>query len=254
MIKIIIIVATIILTLYILWLYIHLKRTNSLLKEYFKSSVIVFGAKGKGKDLLFQKMIYLKRKKSYLANMTYGYKGIETPIRALNVEPNTYTEFIDGKIEKIPKNKNFEGLDYYLSDGGVYLPSQFDFQLHKKYKSLPIFYALSRQLYNMNIHINTQAITRLWKALREQGDKYIKCIGTIKFPTFIIVKIRMFNKYETAVSNLLPMKKGIFPSKDLRARIEQYNATHGEILERMFLIKKRHIKYDTRHFEKVIFN
>lgn len=39
-----------------------------------------------------------------------------------------------------------------------------------------------------------------------------------------------------------------------RANADQYQATHGEIKTRYYILLKKHIKYDTRHFETVIFN
>jgi hypothetical protein len=231
----------------------HYNTTNKLINEYFDNgNVIVYGAKGKGKDLLFQKRIYMKKKK-YLSNISYGYKGEILEVKNLNVDPNTYENFINGDITKCEKNEEYENVDYYLSDGGIFLPCQYDYLLHKKYPSFPIYYALSRHLYNSNIHVNCQALSRVWKAIREQADRFIKCEKVIKLPFILICKIRMYDKYESALNNLLPMKTTL-ANKYSKALVEQYKATNGEILTRYYVIRKKDIQYNTRHFENVVFS
>lgn len=248
-ITIIFIVVTILLTL----LIINLLLTKKRLKDYFKSSVIVYGAKGTGKDLLFQKVIYMNRKKDYYSNITYGYKHHDISIKDISVAPNTYNDFIHNEITKIDRKEEMESRDIYLSDTGVFLPSTYDSTLNKTYPSFPIYYALSRHLYNQNIHCNTQNLERVWKQLREQADKYIKCIRTIKIFGLFIIRVRFYDKYESAKLNLLPMNIRVL-NKQQKALVDQYNATNGEIKNGLVLITKKHIKYDTRHFRRVLFN
>lgn len=254
MIKWLIIILLVVLFVYFIYLIIHCKQTNALIKLYFKeSSVIVYGPKGSGKDLLFQKVIYLRRNEKYLANITYGYKGEVVPIKQLSVAPNNFENFIKGDVVTIKKNDDFEGVDYFLSDAGVFLPAQYNSILTKNYFSLPIYYALSRHLYLQNIHLNSQYLNRAWNMLREQADKFIRCVGKTKLLFGIIAKIRMYDKYESAAANLLPMKKPKLFDKVGRAMYNQYYATNGEIKTRLYYIRKKHIKYDTRIFHKVIF-
>lgn len=251
MFKIIIFILMILLLVFLAFVFIHTRKTNRILKNVFKdNSVLVFGRKGKGKDLLFQKVIYLRRKESYLSNISYGYKGEIVPIKDLSIEPNTYENFINDEIVKV-KSKDFEGKDYYLSDGGIHLPSQEDHYLHKKYKSLPLYYALSRQLYLQNIHVNTQVNSRLWKALREQADYYIKCRKKINLPFVIICFITTYEKYSSADNELLPMR-GRFFNKFSKAEVDQYEATNGLIENRFYILLKKHIKYDTRYFKNIV--
>ena len=168
----IITIILIVVSIALLLLILNIILTQKRLKDYFKSSVIVFGSKGSGKDLLFQKVIYMNRKKEYYSNITYGYKHHDISIKDISVAPNTYNDFINGKISTIDRKEEMEGKDIYLSDCGVFLPSTFDSTLNKTYPSFPIYYALSRHLYNQNIHCNTQNLERIWKQLREQSDKY----------------------------------------------------------------------------------
>lgn len=251
MLKITIIIVGVILSVFLVYVLVHTRKTNRILKQTFKNnSVLVFGKKGKGKDILFQKVIYMRKKEPYLSNIDYGYNGSVTPIKDLTLDPNTYEHFINEDITKI-KRKDFEAKDYYLSDGGIHLPSQEDHYLHKKYKSLPLYYALSRQLYLQNIHVNTQCLSRLWKALREQADSYIKCRYIIKLPGVIIGFITTYEKYKSAEDELLPMRGRIF-NKFSKAQVDQFEATNGKVENRFYIIMKKHIKYDTRYFRDIV--
>lgn len=119
----------------------------------------------------------------------------------------------------------------------MFLPCQYDYQLHKKYPSFPIYYALSRHLYNSNVHVNCQALSRVWKAVREQADGFIKCLNVIKLPFVLICKIRFYDKYETAYNNMLPLGSRILNPYS-RANADQYQATHGEIKTRYYILLK----------------
>lgn len=252
--KIILIILSLILVIFLLYVFIVCKVTNKRLKDYFKeSSCIVYGAKGKGKDLIFQKVIYMKRKEPYYSNVNYGYQYYKEPLINLSVTPNTFKKFINDKIEIIVKNNKYEGIDYYISDAGVYLPAQYNGELNKRYQSLPIYYALSRHLYNSNIHMNTQFLGRAWNMLREQADKFIKACGKIKIGQWIFVKVMFYDRYESAMANILPMKKGGLFNKYYKAQYEQFISTYGEIKKGLFLIRINDIRYDTRVFHKILF-
>lgn len=245
---IILIVGLIILTIVILkgiW-------NTHVLVELFKSgNVIIFGKKRKGKDILTQ-IVINKRKKPYLANNTYGGKYEHVEIKDLSVSPNTYAEFISGKITKIPKTHE-DNIDVYISDAGIHLPSQYDSILHKKYPSFPIYYALSGQLYKQNIHMNTQALERPWKAIREQADTYIKVHKTTKIGPLFIITYTTYDKYTSAKAEMQPMGNRIF-NKYSKAEQDKFKAENGNIVNRYSFIWKWQIKYDTRHFAKKIFN
>lgn len=223
------------------------KNKKMLLNAFKRGNVIVYGKKGKGKDLLFQYIIN-SRKKIYLSNVDYGGGYNSVSISEINCKPNTYETLINEEYTKI-ENKGWEDKDIYLSDCGIYLPSQFDSSLYKKFPSFPIYYALSRHLYHNNVHCNTQNLTRVWKALREQADSYVKCQGVINLPGLLIIKWCYYDKYESAVNNILPI---ITPRKWLRRKddsiIAQFKATNGEIKNGVSIIRKKAIKYDTRVF------
>lgn len=215
--------------------------------EFFeKNNVIVYGKKGKGKDILFAAIIK-KRKKPHFSNIKYNDQTDVKSINYLSVAPNTYEYFIDGNVIVIPK-KIEEEKDYYLSDGGIYLPSQYDTILSKKYPSLPIFYALSRHLGNMNVHVNVQNLNRLWIKLREQADTYIRVTGNVKLLGYILLFTTTYENYDDAVKNLKPVKKLL---KGEVVRTEE--SSRGEIKNRMLLIPKRWLKYDSRYFHQVVY-
>lgn len=217
------------------------------LKKIFNANnVIVFGKKGTGKDIIFNYIT--NTRKFYYSNIPYTNKNYEliTP-NDLKLGDNNYENLLNNDIHKCAWNYK-ENIDFFISDSGVYLPSQYDSILHKKYKGLPLFYALSRHIGCHNIHCNTQNLERLWKALREQADYYVKCLKTIKIPFFLIVKVRTYDKYSSAVNDIRICKGGIFGKSDV---VKVQNANVGEIKEFSIIVSKRKTKYNSRYFKEV---
>lgn len=221
-----------------------------------KNNVIVFGKKGTGKDLLFQAVVNDYRSDIY-SNISYNKKSKLINLKDLELKNNTFDNFVNGNIVIEEKINEYEGKDFFISDIGVMLPSQYDTKLYKLYPSFAIFYALSRHLYNSNIHCNTQNLSRVWKALREQADFYIKCLE-VKKPFilglfgFLRIDFICYDKYESANNSLLPLPNGLF-NKFLDANVKQYYATNGMIEKKFILVHKSEIHYDTRAFHEKIF-
>lgn len=233
-------------------LFLSWLNKKRLCARFRANNVIVFGRKGKGKDLIFQEVIH-KRGERYRANIDYGYKLVEIiDGRYCNVDPNTYVDFIEGSVQKIEKKPDSEGVDVYFSDAGIMFPSQMDSALHKRFPSFPIYYALSRHLYGNNVHCNTQALPRVWKALREQADYYVRADGIIKLPFVIVARFTTYTKYETACRDEDVAKTRLF-NKFSKAETDTLNASRGEVKKGFFFIRKRSIKYDTRYFHRVLF-
>ena len=221
-----------------------------LVHEFERCNVVVAGKKGAGKDLLFQAMINA-RKAPYYANIDYGGDcKIVTP-KHVSVSPNTYVDFITDKVTQIERVFE-ERRDVYISDGGIYLPSYMDSQLYKQFPSFPIFYALSRHISNSNVHVNVQNFGRLWKALREQADAFVLVKRTYRLPFFLVVKAIWYDRLESAMANLEPVKVRVF-NKYAKAETDVYHAERGEMKQGLVFIRKRSIKYDTRAFEKTLF-
>lgn len=221
-----------------------------LIKTFRNNNVIVFGKKGTGKDLLTEEIISC-RKAPYYSNIDYGGKCTLIKADDMKLGKNTYNNFIKGVIEPTKKEWN-ENIDWYFSDVGIILPSQYDSILHKYYPSYPIFYALSRHLYNANVHVNTQNLERVWKALREQADSYIKTLKVIKLGFCFLIKTRQFDRYQSAVNDIRPIKHRLL-NKYSKGDQDTYEASNGEIKEGWLIVWRWHIKYDTRAYHKIVF-
>ena len=118
---------------------------------------------------------------------------------------------------------------------------------------MPLLYSLSRHLYANNIHCNTQNIERGWKALREQADFFVIVKRTYKIFGLLITKCYSYDRYDSAVKNLLPIKKRML-NKFSKANVDMYNAQNGDIRKFYVFQTTRHITYDTRAFEKFVFD
>lgn len=220
--------------------------------HFDRNNVIIFGYKSSGKDLITNWIIN-QRKEPYYSNMSYtkdkeNYMPIE--IKDLSLSPNTPQDFINGDIKTMP-HKLMESCNTYISDIQVHLPNYLDSKLYVRYPSLPLFYPLSSQLYDMNIIFNCQDINRGWKALREQADYFIWTKRTYKLFGWLFTRVYCYEKYETAQRKMLPVKTR-FLNKYSKAEVDIYNATNGEILTGFIIQHKSKVYYDTRHFEKLL--
>lgn len=248
---IIITIIIIVLALIIIVLAVkHAIFCKNIINNFKSCNVITYGKKGTGKDLLTQWVINQRKNEEYYANLSYGNKYNNVQLKAVSVEPNTYETIVNNVIT-LGEHKFYEKADIYISDVGIYLPSYMDSILYKKYPSLPIFYALSRHLYECNIHCNCQNLGRVWKALREQADFYINTKKTFKFFGFLIIKCVTYDKYESAQKNLLPLKTRLF-NKYSKAQYDLYASQNGDIKSGHIIIRKKDIKYNTRAFEQIL--
>ena len=107
-----------------------------IMKAFDAGSVTVTGHKRRGKDMLFSYVVN-RRKKPCLSNMKYSDQTTIVDIKELNLGENDYKHFIDGNVQQIKKREEWEGQDYFLGDGGIYLPSQHQGDLVKTYPTLP---------------------------------------------------------------------------------------------------------------------
>jgi hypothetical protein len=247
---VILIILLIILIILIFLLIRYHLFTKHILKNFKSCNVIVAGKKGTGKDLLFQYVIKKRKKEKYYSNIEYGYNYTNVKLKDISCEPNNYENIVNDKIVKTEPHFE-EKADFYISDIGIFLPSYMDSTLYKKFPSMPIFYALSRHLYDSNIHCNTQNIERGWKALREQADFYCITRGTIKVFGFLITKITTYDKYQSAKEDIRPIKARLL-NKYSKAEVDIYKGTHGTIKEGYIIQRVKRIKYDTRAFKNIL--
>jgi len=244
------IILGIILILITLWLH---SNATYIISKFRHANVLVWGKKRTGKDLTFQKVINYRKEEYFSFPFAYGGKHHAITLQELSIAPNYYKDFIEGTLQIIPYHKEREKRDVYISDGGNYLPSQYQGDLVKKYPSMPVYYSIVGHLYDSNMHVNYNgSFTRLWDKLREQADDYIKVLGTMKIGPFMFTKITYYAQQKSAEQSLLPMKRGAL-NKDQKALYQQYIATNGEIKNKWFCQYITSIHYDTRYFRKVFF-
>lgn len=253
-IKIIILIASIILAVFVLIWALRFKKGAKLLRWAFENeNVIVYGLKGAGKDLIFNKVINYRNEPAY-ANIQYNKNlCVIKDIKDFSIEPNTFENFINQDI-KVVKKLNKEKCDFYISDAGNYLPSQYNANLNKKYPSFPAYYAFVRHLTNSNIHMNTQKLSRPWDKLREHAGYFIRAVGTTKLFNLLITEFVFYDRYDSAASQLNPYEStGLIKHNESRANEEDFKAKHGRV-ERYYICQKiKHVYYDSRWAHRLIY-
>lgn len=222
--------------------------------KFSSCNVITYGKKGTGKDVIHNMVIKIRNDFHY-SNIEYVPFNVKCPwlqtdvkpLNFLTVAPNTYDKFLTGDVEIIRKTFT-ERKDYYLSDGGIYLPSQYDNMLSKLFPSLPILYALPRHLANFNIHVNVQNLNRLWIKLREQADWYICCLKTVNLGLWLYTKTIHYENYDDALNRIKPIKKLL---KGDVSKVAE--SARGDLHYRRYLIPKKWLTYDSRYFHRVLY-
>jgi hypothetical protein len=212
--------------------------------------------------MLFANVI-ARDKRPYISNTDYKCKHsvyIPLDFKKLDVK-NNWKNFVDGDV--IPYDYPYpERCDCYISDCGIYLPSQYCNELNKQYPQFPVYYALSRHIAESNVHFNVQNLNRVWDKLREQSDTYIRVTGCKVFRNLVFQRAVVYDKYQSAVDRVEPyqhIRIPIFANKQMRAMLKQkdeemwrkFKETHGSVKSKL-LIYKNKSKYDTRLFKGVL--
>lgn len=221
-----------------------------------RGNVCVCGLRGRGKDMLIANVIW-RRKLPYISNVDYGGHRYVFRPSEFDCGKNTYKDFLNGTI------KHYEypypdGVDIYVSDAGIYFPSQHQGELVRDYPFFATFQALTRQLGDCNFHINVQNLNRLWDKIREQSDMYIMCNGCIVLFGYVFQLVTIYELYDSAAKRVPPfrIRRPLF-NPDRRFQWEMayqnYLISHGEIKQRL-LIYKNLSNYDTRIFKAVLSN
>ena len=245
----------------------NLKRLS---KKYFESgNVCVDGLRGRGKDMLLANVI-VRQKKPYISNIDYK-ADIKRCYRS-----NVYIPLDLSKLDVLNNYKNLnldniveydypypENVDIYISDSQLYFPSQYNGELNKMFPNFPNFFALSRQLGNCNIHINTQNLNRVWDKIREQSDYFIKCNWCkVLFKNIVIQKITTYDKMQSCIDRVEPYRHiqiPIFATKEMRANLKmkdeelfrKFKEDKGAV-KSFLLIYKNKSRYDTRLFKSLL--
>lgn len=218
-----------------------------------KGSVCVTGLVGRGKDMLCSN-VAVRRSKPYVSNIDYGGSYIPLDFNDLNVN-NTYDNLIKGDI-------NFydcpyeDGTDLFISDGGIYLPSQYCNDLNKKYPYLATYIALSRHLHKGFVNFNVQNLNRMYDKIREMSDYYITCNWCKVFLGFVIQKITVYDKYDACVSRVKPCKiRAPLLNKVARSHVQTYVDDFEQrngVVRSHILIYRNKSSYDTRYFKTLL--
>ena len=237
----------------LVWL-LRFKKGAKMLKWIFENeNTIVFGYKGAGKDLIFNKVINYRNVPAY-ANIQYSKElCVVKDIKDFSIAPNTFESLINQDVTIVKKN-NKENCDFYISDAGNYLPSQYNNILNKKYPSLPAYYSFSRHLTNSNIHMNTQKLNRPWDKLREQAGHFVRAVHTTKLLNMLITEYVFYDRYESANSMLNPYEStGLIKHSESRANEEDFKAKHGRV-ERYYICQFiKNVHYDSRWAHRLIY-
>jgi len=225
-------------------------REDAFLVDIFNNhKTETFGYQGTGKDLLTSHIIRLIGRPHY-GNIRYDGNTVLFDLIDLNAGGNTYQNLINGTVTKF-RRKFSEGWHKYISDCGIYLPSQYHKDLEDLYPGMPVEFALHRQLYDSQIHINSQDIDRPWTKLTEQIDAFINTLGVRREGDYLYIRYIYYTKYDSARRGLLPLPstKGSGGERDAA----QFYATYGEISEHEVRVDIQDIEYDTRYFKNVLF-
>ena len=232
-----------------------LKRIRKL---YHNGSVCVCGQRGTGKDLLMGNVAV--RSPRYYANIDYGGNFCPIDFTKLDIQ-NDYTDLVNGNVKTYVYPYE-QGVDLFVSDIGVYFPSQYCNELNKKYPRIPYFLALSRQLTKgASLHWNCQALPRCWDKFREQSDTYILTRGVFK-PLLrlglVIQRVRVYELYDSCVRRVPPFrlpKPSIASNKEIKQNYEieksRYEQTNGYVKDYLVVYRNK-AKYDTYHFKTLL--
>lgn len=230
-------------------------RFKKVIKIFESGNVCVCGLRGKGKDLLMSNVV-VRRKLPYISNIDYGSAHYDFNYKDINCGENEYSNFISGNVKKYVFPYP-DGTDIYLSDAGIYFPSQFCSDLNRKFPYMAVFQAISRHVGDCNFHFNAQNLNRVWDKIREQSDIYIMCRGCFYFCGYVFQSITIYDRYQSAVDRMRPLKlpAPLLSNKETRMmrkiQLAQYEAAHGSIRDRI-LIYKNKSTYDTRQFKKIL--
>lgn len=235
-------------------------RISKIIKLFENHSVSVCGMKGAGKDLLTGNVI-VRRKKPYVSNIDYTHDDnyIVLNYKDINLNGNTRRNLVEGNV-RYYECPYPEGADIYISDCGIYFPSQFCNELNREYPYMPMYEALSRHLNDGRVHTNAQNLNRVWDKIREMSDIYIYCNWVfkplIKFG-IVIQKVTLYDRYDSAVARVRPCRVHaplLCFDKTAMTQVDIYRDNfynqHGMVKSHI-LIYINKAKYDTRHFKEL---
>lgn len=230
-------------------------RFKKIIRLFKRGNVCVTGLRGTGKDVLFGNVI-ARRYDDYVSNLDYG--GFYHPLDFENLNlKNGYREFVSGNLNQFIWQYP-DGADVYLSDAGVYFPSQYCNELNRDYRGMVFYQALSRQCSLNNFHTNCQNLSRVYDKIREQSEIYIRCRYCFVFLGFVIQGITIYDKYQSCADRVKPCRVRV-PLFNAPARMQaktyrdNFFNTHGDVKNR-FLFYRNKSKHNTLAFRELLGN
>ena len=228
---------------------------KKIIKLFDSGNVCVTGLRGSGKDMLMSNVV-VRRMLPYISNVNYGDDYIPLDMDTFNIN-NSAADFVSGDV-KFYKYPYPDGVDLYISDAGVYFPSQDFARLNKRYEWFSGFMALSRHLGCCNVHFNVQNLNRVWDKIREQSDIYIRCRSCVVIFGIVFQHVVLYDVYDSCVNRVpvFPMKRPLFNAvaiSQYKVAKSQYLCSHGNI-KNLILIYKNRSSYDTRIFKSILEN
>ena len=246
----------IIIAIFLLLYIVNFLLKRKFVKQFEKGNVLVSGMRGRGKDVAFC-VVVNSRKRNYISNIQYSnpkkrYQRFNFDAKVWALSGNTYTDLIDNRI-KTYSYPYPDGIDYYISDAGIYFPSQYQSELVKRYAGAPMFQALSRHLGDCNVHVNSQRQNRVWDKIREQSDIYIVMRGchVMRFLKIALIRYTIYDNEESAEKQIKLPFFGL--GKRARELKQSFLATHGAIKNGFFFTKIPY-RFDSRRFKKILEN
>lgn len=244
------IIAIVVGVIFLLILFSRLLSWRFVKRCFYEGNVVVCGLRGRGKDVLFS-LVTNSSKSKYISNVDYtgDNRYINFNLADINVGGNTFVNFISDRL--VPYSYPYDdGIDYFISDAGIYFPSQECTKLNKMCPSVPVFQALSRHLGDCNFHVNVQNLNRLWDKIREQADTYILCTKCkVRFKRFVSLKAYVYDRYQSCVDRVKPMKKRW--GRLGKLEFDKFTASYGTIKKVKIFKILRH-DYDSRRFKKML--
>lgn len=228
---------------------------RKIIRLFEDGNVCVTGLRGRGKDLLMANVV-VRRNQPYVSNIDYTDDYIPFDTNAIDCGLNNYKNFINGDLNYYEYPYEL-GTDIYISDVGVYFPSQYCNELNRDYKHVPTFMALSRQIGECNVHINVQNLNRAYDKIREQSDTYIRCEKCIYIKGLVIQIVTLYDLYDSCVQRVKPfsVRLPIFATREMRQNWEierdRYEQKYGTV-KRKLLVYFNRSTYDTHKFRKML--
>lgn len=230
---------------------------RKMLKLFKNNSVLCDGVRGSGKDVLFGN-VAMRLKHDYVSNLSYGPGFLPFDYSKINLAGNTYKDFISGKIKRYVFPYD-DGTHFFLSDAGIYFPSQYCNELNRDYKEMSEFQALVRHLTGTGqFHVNSQFYKRVFDKIREQSETFINCRWCVFIGPIVFQRVRIYERQESFEKRVPPFslrKPLLNPDRRFQWEIQKSNylIAHGEINSRLLIYWNRS-KHNTRHFKEVLEN